>query len=71
VQQSVRHGYVCFAWIAATGARRSDATSPHGMDLNRDDYLKRWGLKSDHPLTAPAYSEQRSMLTAEFDVSLL
>jgi len=30
--------------------------------LNRDEYLKRWGLRSDHPLTAPAYSERRSTL---------
>jgi predicted transcriptional regulator len=30
--------------------------------LNRDEYLKRWGLRYDHPLTAPAYSERRSTL---------
>jgi predicted transcriptional regulator len=30
--------------------------------LNRDEYVKRWGLRSDHPLTAPAYSERRSTL---------
>jgi hypothetical protein len=30
--------------------------------LNRDEYLKRWGLRSDHPLTAPAYSERRSTM---------
>jgi predicted transcriptional regulator len=30
--------------------------------LNRDEYLKRWGLRSDYPLTAPAYSERRSTL---------
>src|SRR6476619_39237 len=30
--------------------------------LNNDEYLKRWGLRSDHPLTAPAYSERRSTL---------
>jgi MucR family transcriptional regulator, transcriptional regulator of exopolysaccharide biosynthesis len=30
--------------------------------LNRDEYLRRWGLKSDHPLTAPAYSERRSTM---------
>jgi hypothetical protein len=29
---------------------------------NSDEYLKRWGLRSDHPLTAPAYSERRSTL---------
>ena len=30
--------------------------------LNKDEYLKRWGLRNDHPLTAPAYSECRSTL---------
>jgi len=30
--------------------------------LSRDEYLKRWGLRSDHLLTAPAYSERRSTL---------
>ena len=30
--------------------------------LNKDEYLKRWGLRNDHPLTAPAYSERRSTL---------
>jgi predicted transcriptional regulator len=32
----------------------------HG--LSGDEYLKLWGLKHDHPLTAPAYSERRSTL---------
>src|SRR5713226_9631344 len=34
-------------------------------DLSRDEYLKRWGLRNDHPLTAPAYSERRSLLAKE------
>jgi predicted transcriptional regulator len=29
------------------------------------DYLRRWELPSDHPLTAPAYSEQRSTMAKE------
>jgi predicted transcriptional regulator len=28
--------------------------------LTPDEYRQRWGLKKDHPLTAPAYSERRS-----------
>ncbi len=32
----------------------------HGLD--RDEYLSRWGLRSDHRLVAPAYSAQRSTL---------
>src|SRR5437660_1246763 len=34
--------------------------------LNKDEYLKRWGLRSDHPLTAPAYSERRSTMAKSF-----
>jgi predicted transcriptional regulator len=37
---------------------RRHITTQHG--LSRDEYLNRWGLRRDHPLTAPAYSEQRS-----------
>jgi len=32
----------------------------HG--LSGDEYRQRWGLRSNHPLTAPAYSERRSTL---------
>jgi predicted transcriptional regulator len=32
----------------------------HG--LSADEYRQRWGLRSNHLLTAPAYSEQRSAL---------
>jgi predicted transcriptional regulator len=28
--------------------------------LTPDEYRARWGLKKDHPVTAPAYSERRS-----------
>src|SRR5262249_32041822 len=33
--------------------------------LTADEYLRRWNLPSDHPLTAPIYSEQRSSLAKE------
>jgi hypothetical protein len=33
--------------------------------LNPDEYLKRWGLRRDNPLTAPAYSEQRSTMAKQ------
>jgi predicted transcriptional regulator len=42
---------------------RRHITARHG--LSRDEYLKRWRLKGDHPLTAPAYSERRSILAKE------
>lgn len=42
---------------------RRHLTTRHG--LSGENYLKRWGLPSDHPLTAPAYSVQRSNLAKE------
>jgi predicted transcriptional regulator len=42
---------------------RRHLTTRHG--LSAEDYLKRWGLPGDHPLTAPAYSAQRSALAKE------
>lgn|SRR5579872_16107 len=33
--------------------------------LSGEEYLRRWKLPSDHPLTAPNYSEQRSALAKE------
>jgi predicted transcriptional regulator len=33
--------------------------------LSGEQYLKRWSLPIDHPLTAPTYSEQRSALAKE------
>ncbi len=35
----------------------------HGLQIA--EYLRRWKLPSDHPLTAPAYSEQRSAMAKE------
>jgi predicted transcriptional regulator len=42
---------------------RRHLTTRHG--LTADEYLKRWGLPGDHPLTAPNYSVQRSNLAKE------
>ena len=42
---------------------RRHLTTRHG--LTGEQYLKRWSLPSDHPLTAPTYSEQRSTLAKE------
>src|SRR5499427_8162979 len=64
VRRSVHHDYVVCLDCGYRGKTlRRHIASRHG--LTRDDYLKRWGLKSDHPLTAPGYSEQRSMLAKE------
>jgi len=64
VRRSVHHDHVICLDCGYRGKTlRRHIASRHG--LNRDDYLKRWGLKRDHPLTAPGYSEQRSMLAKE------
>jgi len=39
---------------------RRHLSTRHG--LTGEQYLKRWNLPSNHPLTAPAYSQQRSTL---------
>jgi predicted transcriptional regulator len=61
VRQSVRHDHVVCLDCGYRGKTlRRHISMRHG--LSRDEYLKRWGLRSDHPLTAPAYSEQRSTM---------
>ena len=42
---------------------RRHLSTRHG--LTAEEYLRRWKLPSDHPLTAPTYSEQRSALAKE------
>jgi predicted transcriptional regulator len=64
VRQSVRQDYVvCLDCGFRAKMLRRHITKQHG--LSSDQYLKRWGLRRDHPLTAPAYSEQRSALAKE------
>src|ERR1700730_14301477 len=61
VRRSVHHDYVVCLDCGYRGKTlRRHISTRHG--LNRDDYLKRWGLRSDHLLTAPAYSERRSTM---------
>jgi predicted transcriptional regulator len=64
VRQSVRHDYVVCLDCGYRGKTlRRHISSRHA--LNRDEYLRRWGLQPDHPLTAPAYSEHRSTLAKQ------
>jgi predicted transcriptional regulator len=64
VRQSVRHDYVVCLDCGYRGKTLSrHISSRHG--LSRAEYLSRWGLKPDHPLTAPAYSEHRSTLAKQ------
>jgi predicted transcriptional regulator len=64
VRQSVRHDRVVCLDCGFTGKTlHRHIRDRHG--LSRDEYLKRWGLRRDHLLTAPAYSEQRSTMAKE------
>ena len=64
VRQSVRHDYVVCLDCGYRGKTlRRHIGSRHG--LSRAEYLTRWGLRPDHPLTAPAYSAHRSSLAKQ------
>jgi predicted transcriptional regulator len=64
VRQSVRHDVVVCLDCGYRGKMlRRHISTRHG--LSPKEYLRRWGLNSDHPLTAPAYSESRSILAKE------
>jgi hypothetical protein len=64
IRQSVRHDYVVCLDCGYRGKTlRRHIGIRHG--LTGDEYRQRWGLRSDHPLTAPAYSEHRSTLAKE------
>jgi predicted transcriptional regulator len=61
VRRSVSQEYVICLDCGYRGKTlRRHINSQHGF--SRDEYLRRWGLRSDHPLTAPAYSERRSTM---------
>jgi len=61
VRRSVHRDYVVCLDCGYKGKTlRRHISTQHG--LSRDQYLERWGLKSEHPLTAPAYSERRSSM---------
>ena len=64
VRRSVRHDYVvCLDCGYRAQMLRRHISSRHG--LSGDEYRRRWGLRPDHPLTAPAYSEHRSTLAKQ------
>lgn len=59
VRRSVQRDYVvCLDCGFRAVTLRRHIGVQHG--LTPDEYLKRWGLKQNHPLIAPAYSERRS-----------
>ena len=61
IRRSVHRDYVVCLDCGWRGKMlRRHISSAHG--LNPTEYRRRWGLSSDHPLTAPAYAESRSDL---------
>jgi predicted transcriptional regulator len=65
VRRSVTPEYVVCLDCGYRGKTlRRHISTRHG--LTRDQYLQRWGLKGEHPLTAPAYSERRSSMAKTF-----
>jgi predicted transcriptional regulator len=64
VRRSVQRDHVVCLECGFRGKTlRRHLGTRHGLQIA--DYLRRWDLPSDHPLTAPAYSEQRSAMAKE------
>jgi predicted transcriptional regulator len=64
VRRSVqRDRVVCLECGFKGKTLRRHLSMRHGMQVS--EYLRRWDLSSDHPLTAPAYSEQRSAMAKQ------
>ena len=64
VRRSVQQDYVVCLDCGHRGKTlRRHISRQHG--LSRDEYRERWGLRNDHPLTAPAYTERRSTMAKE------
>src|SRR6516162_4394578 len=64
VRRSVQHDrVVCLECGFRGKTLRRHLGMRHGLQVA--EYLRRWDLPSDHPLTAPAYSEQRSTMAKQ------
>lgn len=60
ISQSIRQNYVvCLECGKRAKTLRRHISVMH--DLTRNAYRIKWGLKSDHALTAPIYADQRSV----------
>lgn len=64
LKRSVQHDHVVCLECGFRGKTlRRHLGTRHNLRVA--EYLRRWKLPSDHPLTAPAYSEQRSAMAKE------
>jgi predicted transcriptional regulator len=60
-RQSVHRDYVVCMDCGWKGSMvKRHLMTRHGLTV--DEYRTRWNLKSDHPITAPGYSERRSTM---------
>ena len=62
-KRSVQHGHVVCLECGFEVRRCAGILAPSMVCRSR--ILRRWELPSDHPLTAPAYSEQRSAMAKQ------
>lgn len=61
VRSSIKHDHlVCLECGVHQKTLKRHLQSAHG--LSPAEYRQRYGLRSDYPLTAPAYSERRSAM---------
>jgi predicted transcriptional regulator len=59
IRQSVRPNYVVCLECGARGKMlRKHLRQAHGLEA--DEYRAKWRLSSDHPITAPGYSQVRA-----------
>jgi len=64
IRQSVRPDYVvCLECGLRAKMLRRHIQTHHG--LSAEQYRAKWKLSPDHPITAPAYSEQRSAMAKQ------
>jgi predicted transcriptional regulator len=64
IKRSVQHDQVVCLECGFRGQTlRRHLGSRHGLQI--PEYLRRWQLPGDHPLTAPDYSQRRSTMAKE------
>ena len=64
IKRSVQHDHVVCLECGFRGKTlRRHLGTRHNLRVA--EYLRRWKLPSDHPVTAPAYSEQRSTMAKD------
>jgi predicted transcriptional regulator len=64
IKRSVQHNFVVCLECGFRGKTlRRHLGTRHGLQIA--EYLRRWQLPNDHPLTAPIYSEQRSAMARQ------